>query len=409
MASPSGAGDASLSSSSFTFSQALFNQLKHYESLILSLQRLLVWEKPAQSAFFVFVVHVVFWYIFINSHHAFGFVFSLVLFLLLIDLWKHKIWPEIRAESPDAEAEWGELNPNLLCLREMCEVAAKVVISISSTINDILAVRSMYPGKFCLCFNGACLVLIVLGNKIPGVILAYFTMLCMLLWPVLWYHRLLERTYLLVEPFLMQLQYTLKQRPSEAYLLTKYVADQKDTEIQNGVDDDLSDFVPTLDEKTTAVLARAITDDSELSETDEEILANELPSFSRSSTPDGLLSKEFCPASLQHQQLQNIDNHSDDDDDHFGLLSTVLNLKKPEDTSENIMVSTNQPEASQCVDNPLNNLIKGAIEGVVRDTFTSLAQSVKPPFRDLGEQSSSSTPTSDYEFVILSSEDEDNI
>lgn len=50
---------------------------------------------------------------------------------------------------------------------------------------------------------------------------------------------------------------------------------------------DLSEFLKPLDARTAEVLARALTDDSELSESDESLLAHELPSFSRPSSLDG--------------------------------------------------------------------------------------------------------------------------
>ncbi|XP_002126378.2 reticulophagy regulator 3 [Ciona intestinalis] len=399
-----GAGDASQSDAQTNkiekLSQKLYNWSRSYESVILYFQRLLVWEKPTHSSVFLILIHIGFWYLTARSSHAIGFLSSMFLGLVWLDMWKHKIWPEIRAEEPDPEAEWGELHPKLLSLPELCQIIAEGLVTLTTVYKKIMEFKRDFPGRFCGIFCFFCLCLNFIGSLVPGVLLAYTIMLCLLFWPLLWYNKILERTYTQVEPFLMQLQYTLKQRPATTYYMTKYLKAKKDSKSEENADDDISEFVPELDEKTAAVLARAITDDSELSETDEEILAQEIPLFSRASTPDDLTSKEVYVSSLPNQ-FPPIDADDSDDED-LGIPKSMVHEK---DESEQPHGGI-QEQLSAMKADMLNNAIKTK----VWDTFNNLTKSMQQPQEsDAGEQnidqnSDSSTPSSDFEFISVDNE-----
>lgn len=79
------------------FRDKLMDNLRAYESVIFYFQQLLVWEKPMHSVIFVAFLHAVFWYLKVWSSHAVGLLATLVLVVIWLDMWKHKIWPEIRA------------------------------------------------------------------------------------------------------------------------------------------------------------------------------------------------------------------------------------------------------------------------------------------------------------------------
>nr|CAB3244286.1 protein FAM134C-like [Phallusia mammillata] len=375
-------------------SNKIYTYLRSYESVILYLQRVLVWEKPMHSISFFVLMHIGFGYVTIRSNHLIGFISSITLVFVILDVWKHKLWPEIRAVAPDEEAEWGELHPRLLSLQEMCQILCEVFLWVEWAFNQIRITRQTHPGKFCAVFCACCIALSIVGQKIPGVILSYAMMICLLLWPLVWYYRILEKSYTKIEPFFMQMQYTLRQRSTTTQYLTKYVRTKKLSEpASEESDDDISDFLPQLDEKTAEVLARAITDDSELSETDEEILAQELPTFSRASTPDNLTASETYLTTLP-QQFPNIndDNNSDDD---FGLPVPDYNENVQRDRS-----TVNQPNPAQFVS---SEIVTAAIGNVIKDTFSSLVHRMKPEDNEETPtgQSKSSTPSSDFEFLEL--------
>merc|ERR1719427_2558720 len=65
--------------------------------MLLSLQRLLVWDDLTYSSVFIVVLHALFIYVFSRCNHIIGFTSSVTLLVVWIDMWKEKIWPEIRA------------------------------------------------------------------------------------------------------------------------------------------------------------------------------------------------------------------------------------------------------------------------------------------------------------------------
>ena len=355
-------------------SNRIYDVLKHYEGPILHLQRLLVWEDVISSSIFVAVVHIIFYYLLLRSNHFFGIFFFFILGVVWVDCWKHKIWPEIRAVAPDIDSEWGELNPRLLSVKEMCDVLANSFIFILAIYQKILQMRRRNPGKFCLHICFCCLMLMYIGRKISGVFVVYLAILCALIWPVVWYHGILENAYTQIEPFLMQLQYTLQQRPGNTYQMAQSMIGQTTTVVGN--DNDIDEFVPPLDEKTAAVLAKAITDESELSETDEEILAHEFPSLSRASTPSS-------------------DEH---EDELFRLAKNVSHL--PDANQETVPLGIFKDNNSSLY---LPAGVIADVGNVIKDSFSMLSQSIQQKTLldsvSAPNESESSTPLSEFEFV----------
>lgn len=352
-------------------SKKIHDVLKHYEAPILHVQRLLVWEDYIYSSIFVAMAHVCFYYLFLRSNHFFGMFFFLLMIFVWIDCWKHRIWPEIRAVAPDIDSEWGELNPRLLSIKEMCDYLASFLVFIIDKCQQILEMRRDKPQKFCLTLCFCCLVFMYVGQKVHGALIMYLLFSIALLWPVLWYHRILENTYRSMEPFFMQLQYTLQQRPGNTYQMAQSMAGQSPSIVD--ANDDIEEFVPVLDEKTAAVLAKAITDESELSETDEEILAQELPLFS--------------------QIAAHSDNEAEDNLIPWPNDINPLNSLLKHGDNSSVSVPTN---------------FVTDVGNAGKDSFFSVAQSMqqeKPIFSDqMATDSKASTPCSEFDFVVLNND-----
>ena len=359
--------DVNLVNSREKLSGKIYRVLQPYEAPILHLQRLLVWENVLHSVFFVLFLHIMFWYLFLKSNHLFGIFFSWLLLLIWVDFWKHKLWPEIRAVAPDIDSEWGELNPRLLSLREMCEDLACFFLIFSSAFNRMYCIRRETPGKFCL---GACifsLSLYYVGQKVNGAFMLYLLMLCTLIWPALQYHKYLEALYNVLEPWLVQLHHMLNQRPSQTYEIAKTIATEQSSNVKSELDDEVNEFVPQLDEEAKAMLAKAGDEDSE--EAEEEHFVDRLPAVTQ-------MPLAMNPFSIDHQ--------SDSDGDDFGI------------PKQEIATSANE--------------MANAVTNFVKDGFTNVVQSLQSS-QNFSKNatpisSSSSTPVSDYEFIILSTDEE---
>jgi len=147
----------------------------------------------------------------------------------------------------------------------------------------------------------------------------------------------------------------------------------------------IDEFVPKLDEKTAEVLARAITDDSELSETDEEILAaQEIPSFSRSTTPD-----PFLPDSDAEE------GDYDDEPSYIRALPKQMpaNAVYYDDSDEEGGDGFGIPQfLTRRGASPAEEQISSTLEAVLQSTMASLSSS-RPP------ASTNSTPSSEFEIL----------
>ena len=358
--------------------------LRHYEAPILHLQRLLVWENYFQSAIFVAVAHVCFGYVFLRSSHVLGIFFSVLLILVWVDMWKHKIWPEIRLLAPDIDSEWGELNPRLLSVKEMCDGLAQFFLNIKSFMSHLLSLRSTNPGKFCIGVNSFCLVLIFIGQKVPGALFMYLLMLCGFLTPLFFYHRIPAMLYVHLQPFIEQLHYTFQQTPGNTYQLAQSIAAEKSVKPHD--DNDIEDFVPMLDEHAAAELARAGSGDAEFSEAEED-QTQDLPEVTEMINRNQNNNEPFW------------NSHADSDTDHsdgdgFGVPHTKP--MPPTVLFQNYMVGE----------------MANAVGSAMKESISSMAHTIQRPMQgdsDLphAENSNASTPTSDYEFVILDREEED--
>nr|XP_039261790.1 reticulophagy regulator 3-like isoform X2 [Styela clava] len=386
--------------------EKLMNDLRSYETVIHYFQQLLVWEKPVHSVVFVLALHAVFWYLKIWSTHAVGLISTIILILVWLDMWKHRIWPEIRARDPDPEAdEWGELHPHLLTFPEVCLALAEIFVTLKYHLITIRDVRRNTPGKFVTLSTVTCLMIIFLGRSIPGTLLAYIIMMCGLLWPLIWYRRWVERAYAHMEPFLMQLQYSLKPRMrrngKKGSHITKEI-DGTSVEVHTDTssdDDDISEFMKPLDAVTAEVLARALTDDDELSESDESLLAHELPSFSHPALDSN---KVFLTGSRDIPEVplpSNLPRYDDpqfrkeilneSDDETLGFVGSQQQQQQLPDLARQIAVSA----TADAMKTAMKNIMSGAT------SHTS-----EPTEKTSSTNSRGSTPSDDG-FVIL---DKDN-
>lgn len=378
----------------------LQHALKPYESMLLSLQRLLMWENLTYSSVFIVLIHGVFIYVWSQFHHIIGFLSSFTFFVIWLDVWKEKIWPEVRAYSPSPDSEWGELHPRLLTLYEMSELLADLILMFQDFCDSAKKLRKEQHSKFTTIGVTCCLLLMLISSYIPTVVIFYFMFAGIVFWPCIWHHRLMEKTYTAIEPYMMGLQYTLKQHPGENY----NVSDQPTSSALNTPDEDfISEFIPQMNNTTVAVLAKALTEGSELSETDEGILAAKLPSFSRLSNMSH--ADSFVEDTVSTVRMPTPDDVADSSDDE--QIGFVPSRGSSLSEAPNKVLTS---EGSQV----LNDIIKdvsanaaGSISKIVQGGLAvSLAQ-LNPQniafnqnqLETQQRRSDSSTPSSEFEIL----------
>ncbi|CAH1789188.1 unnamed protein product, partial [Owenia fusiformis] len=243
--------------------------LNPLEPFIMRLQSVLVWENPKHSAVMFLAVNGVFWLSTVLHYRPLYVIATSILIVLCIDTWRNKIWPEIKVPSKEGEDTegWTPVHPKLLSVPEMSRSLAEIWVTVTVYSSFLLDLRVAHPGRFCLLMSSIFIGTAVLGHYFSGVALSYITVMSLLLWPCMVYHNILQRAYVKIEPFMMQLEYSLKikrtrskksKRKSKRKSGTPGSA-SKDLAITDS-DTDVEEFVPSLDPEITAALARAITD-----------------------------------------------------------------------------------------------------------------------------------------------------
>ncbi|XP_053115191.1 reticulophagy regulator 3 isoform X2 [Hemicordylus capensis] len=311
-------------------SSSLRSRLGPYEPALSSLQAALVWEKPAKSALGWAGAHAAFGFFALTSLHLVFLVAFALILIVCLDQWKNKIWPEIRVARPDEldSESWGYVHPRLLSVPELCHYLAEGWVTGDSFMRNLLGFKRQNPGKFCILACGVLTFLAVLGQYVPGVFLAYLTMLSVLLWPLAVYHRLGQRLYTKLEPALQRLDFSVhgymmskhKERQLRHQMLSQHpAADGSDSE------EELAAFCPKLDD---AVVAKELAiSDSEHSDAEVSYTENGTFNLSRGQTP-------------LTEGSEDLDGHSDPEEsfardlpDFPSINPEVMGIDDEDDTS----------------------------------------------------------------------------
>uniref|UniRef100_A0ACB8EUI0 Reticulophagy regulator 3 n=2 Tax=Sphaerodactylus townsendi TaxID=933632 RepID=A0ACB8EUI0_9SAUR len=270
-------------------SAALRSRLGPYEPPLSALQAVLVWERPARSALAWAGAHAAFGIFALTSLHLVFLVAFLLILIVCFDQWKNKIWPDIKVARPDEldSESWGYVHPQQLSVPELCHYLAEGWVTGDSFVKSLLSFKRHNPGKFCLLACSFLTFLAVVGQYIPGVCLAYLTMLSFLLWPLAVYHHLGQHLYTKLEPALQRLDFSVrgymmvKQRERQLRYQTlrkpPAAGDETDSE------EELAAFCPKLDD---AVVAKELAiSDSEHSDAEVSCTENGTFNLSRGQTP----------------------------------------------------------------------------------------------------------------------------
>ncbi|XP_062988208.1 reticulophagy regulator 3 isoform X2 [Elgaria multicarinata webbii] len=370
-------------------SASLGARLGPYEPALSALQATLVWERPARSALGWAVAHAAFGCFALTSLHLIFLIAFTLILIVCLDQWKNKIWPEIKVARPDEldSESWGYIHPRLLSVPELCHYLAEGWVTGDSFMRNLLGFKRQNPGKFCLLACGVFTFLAVLGQYIPGVCLAYLTMLSLLLWPLAVYHRLGQRLYTKLEPAVQRLDFSVrgymmskhKERQSRHQMLRQHpaTADGSDSE------EELAAFCPKLDD---AVVAKELAiSDSEHSDAEVSYTENGTFNLSRGQTPLTEGSEDFDGHSDPEEsfardlpdfpsinpEMTGID---DEDDTSIGIPSLASRIQGQED----IRLSHDQEEVASEVllgELPLVHNLTDDLAGFVTRGMIQLALS----------------------------------
>ncbi|KAL4609045.1 protein FAM134A-like [Arapaima gigas] len=257
--------------------------LRPYGAAVLWAQRLLVWERPVQSAGAAVLLHTTFWLLSSTSLRPLFLAAVLLLLLVLLDRWRPWL-----PDFPGSRSSM-TIRPRLLSVEELSHHIAESYFTCTLYVQEMMLYKQQNQGKFCAFMCSGCLLLAVVGHYVPGVMISYIVLLSVLLWPLVVYHELIQKMYTGLEPILMKLDYSMKgwtqhhKHDKKKVKKEAEAGDEPQAETESESEEELSCSAPTVDVRTTA-LAMAITD-SELSDEEASILESGGFSVSRATTP----------------------------------------------------------------------------------------------------------------------------
>ncbi|KAK4311814.1 hypothetical protein Pmani_016719 [Petrolisthes manimaculis] len=199
---------------------------------MVTLQAILIWEKPGTSSLAVVAVNLLFWLV-IWSELRVYFVGSLLgLLVFLHQQWVHSIWPEIRISKPepdDAE-EWTPVHPSVLSVPEISQYVEGTLRWLRDNYSWLIQLRRHQPALFSAIVTSLLSLGAVLGHMVPGTVLVYVMVMLVMVGPGIMLHLLPDSFYRRISKMRAAL------RGDTSAMETSNVS----------MDSDISDFLPEL-------------------------------------------------------------------------------------------------------------------------------------------------------------------
>ncbi|XP_068222722.1 reticulophagy regulator 3 isoform X2 [Palaemon carinicauda] len=164
-----------------------------WEAYMVTLQSILIWERPGTSAVAVVAVNVLFWLL-VWSELRILFVMAVTALLVFLhQQWVHSIWPEIRVPrpEPDDSEEWTPVHPSVLSVPEISQYVEGVLEMPQGQLQlAFLHLRRVQPALFCAILSTVLSVFAVMGHLVPGVVLLYVLLMLFMTGPGIVLHVL---------------------------------------------------------------------------------------------------------------------------------------------------------------------------------------------------------------------------
>ncbi|XP_045121138.1 reticulophagy regulator 3-like [Portunus trituberculatus] len=203
-----------------------------WESYMVSLQSILIWERPGTSAAAVVTVNVLFWLVVWSELRVYFVLSVAALGVFLHQQWVHSIWPEIRVPKPepDDSEDWTPVHPSVLSVPEISQYVEVALRWIRENYTWLLQLRRHQPALFCAIMTTVLSLCGVVGYLVPGVVLVYNLLMLAMTGPGIFLHVLPDSFY----ERLSRMRAAL--RGDTAGMETSHVS----------LDSDISEFMPEL-------------------------------------------------------------------------------------------------------------------------------------------------------------------
>lgn len=165
--------------------KVLASILGPFETYVVFLQSLLIWERPRFSALAFLCVNVLFWLV-VSWNRRFYSILCLIAMVVFISRTAVKhILQEIRAQQQDEDfsESWTPIHPQVLSVPELSRYLNDAWSKAKLCWSDIWQLRESNHGLFCFLMCAVFMITALLGCLIPGVLVIYSLVLIITLGP----------------------------------------------------------------------------------------------------------------------------------------------------------------------------------------------------------------------------------
>ncbi|XP_075537999.1 reticulophagy regulator 3 isoform X5 [Dermacentor variabilis] len=156
-----------------------------FEAHLISIQSLLIWERPYVSATAFVAVNCLFWLVVSCSRRFYSFVALIAAVVFMYKTWVNSIWPEIRVPPPEGEdnEQWTPVHPQVFSVPELSRYITDWSESVRKWVANVILLRKTNPGLFCILASSTFAITAVLGRMVSGVLILYSLLMAVTLGP----------------------------------------------------------------------------------------------------------------------------------------------------------------------------------------------------------------------------------
>jgi len=169
------------------------------EPYILTIERIIVWEKPLVSISLLIFINVFFWLS--TTWRLFSLIGVTGFSLLFFEACWNFIHSQIESHNAESQADgWTELHQQLPGVPELARTVAVYWQRGQEFLEEVVCLRSNNKAKFFVYSIFTLSTLGTIGVYLPGVYIAYCTVMGLLLWPAACYHGITSKMSHIVQP-----------------------------------------------------------------------------------------------------------------------------------------------------------------------------------------------------------------
>ncbi|XP_078096932.1 reticulophagy regulator 1 isoform X2 [Mustelus asterias] len=180
--------------------------------LLNSMETALTGHRPAYSSVMFICCNALFWFLALTPWRFYSLVALGFLLLVVTENIRALISFAMKGwkKSKSLNESWKVTDTKQESTARLSQCLTESWMSCTVFFEEMSHFKKQNPGKFCLLVCSLCTFCAVIGRYIPGALVSYFLLLCILLWPLVTSCDLGQSIYNKIDPVLQRLDFGLK-------------------------------------------------------------------------------------------------------------------------------------------------------------------------------------------------------